>query len=245
MTAMLRHKSLIYTDDLDSKGRKINTGLLKSISAHEEQTGRELYGAPTTIKCNGKVMWTTNKRPPFDGEDKAIWDRYILIPFNAVYTSRDECVDEKQFVYKQDPIRRDRHLEMTDAFFTFCVEALVAFYKQCGARAGGTAFPVPRAVREALRATRHASLPLARFLEEHCAPSLHPLDLVTVQELFNSYSNWLDQMNEIIVKKHTTLQKFIDTLNGALNIKVTKATPDGHVCGYRLVKHVAPVSINF
>lgn len=242
---MLRHKSMIYTDDFCSKGRKINTGLLKSISAHEEQTGRELYGSPTTIKCKGKVVWTTNKRPPFDGEDKAIWDRYILIPFNAVYTKHDDDVDEKNFVFKQDPIRRDRHLEMTDAFFTYCVAALVRFYKECGAQAGGVAFPVPKAVKEALRTTRHASLPLARFLEEHCEPSKHPLDLVTVQELFTSYTNWLEQMNEMSVKKFTTLQKFIDTLNGALNIKVTKPTPEGLVCGYSLVRPVAAVAINF
>lgn len=237
MTHAMKHKTLYYTDDMPAIS--INTGRLKTVVASEVATGRELYSKPEKVLPLGKVLWTTNHYLKIPGDDKACWDRYVLLKFMATYVATPAEVDVFNHRYPQDRTRSENQLLLLDAFFTLAVRELSAYYAARGNSVLGC-LPLSDQIVADIKLARHMALPLARFMDGHTAVSNEPLSWVTVTLLFENYLNYLDRDNEIRERRGTTQQAFIDLLASALDIAVTPQTQ--LVRGRMLVKSCEPLN---
>jgi hypothetical protein len=236
----LMNKTFYYTDDIQPV--PLDTNKLKRIVAHEEQSGRGLYGKPVDVKPHGKVMWTTNFEPDIPGIDNACWERLVLLYMNTKYVPSAHDVDPKRFRFLKDHSRYMGLLEKKDAFFTVAVQALTAHYQSLEwdpirrAPKSLGSFDLPPSVVISLREARATQLPLSAFMNAHTERTTQPLYCVTVEELFKNYIVYLENMNEIKARRSTTQSNFVQLLASALDVHVAAGTVDG----VRLVKPVTP-----
>jgi hypothetical protein len=234
----LEGASLAYTDDMTD--RPLDVSRLKSFTSHENSVGRAMYGRHSrivTLKC--KVLWTTNVTPNLHGDDKALWDRYVQLPFEACYIERDQVPDPARFRFLQDTTVYDHLLTLTDAFFTLSLQALSAFYAPfIGPRATRPSvlgpMPLPESIKQLQRKERMAKSAVQRFFGEHVdrAPDekVDPFDFVSGRDMFNAYMQYLDATNDQHWKKNTTETSFLNNVAVSLDIRVE----DGRVYGCRL-----------
>jgi hypothetical protein len=226
----LEGMSLAYTDDMSDKFLDISR--LKSVVGHENSDGRTLYERSTHIinlKC--KVLWTSNVTPNLAGDDKALWDRYVQLPFDASYVEKDP--DPSRFRFKQDLTKYDRLLSLTNAFFTVTTAALSRYYQE-DMKSNDIAPPslgpmtVPRIISEILEQERMQKSPITRFFFEHVRRT--PDHYVEAQEMFNEYLGFLEATNDQVTKRKTTLPTFKSNIASSLDIRIEGE----RICGCEL-----------
>ncbi len=61
---------------------RLAEALVKKFASGNPYTGRNLYVAPSELRPTAKLFFTTNYAPAIKGQDEAIWDRILVIPFN-------------------------------------------------------------------------------------------------------------------------------------------------------------------
>ena len=236
----LLNKVLLYTDDMMPV--PLDTNKVKRTVGGEKQSGRNLYGSPVDILPKGKVMWTLNFPPNAPGDDNAYWERSVLVKFLTKYVEEGP-VDPLNFRFRKNHARYLELLEMKDAFFTVCMQRLIAYYQSLPwnhARkepAMLTSFPLPASVKATNEEERANKLPLAKFMKDHTAKAINILQYVKVADLFKNYLNYLENINEAKLKRETTETTFIQLLATALDIHCAHGALDG----FKLTREVVLV----
>jgi hypothetical protein len=228
------NRTLFYTDDIERVC--LDAGKVKRVVAGEVMSGRPLYGRPVVIAPKGKILWTTNHLIDLPGGDNAAWERFSPIDFKTKYVDNPAHVDHAQFKFAQDDLAVVTLLSKTDAFFTVCVDALVAYYKSLkfdpatGRPSSLSTFPVPVSMSHAKDEARAQQLPLANFINTYAVATDQPLMYALVQDMFNEYIMFLDTMNERRLRNETTQMSFVRQLATSLEIKCTSK----HVIGWAM-----------
>jgi phage/plasmid-associated DNA primase len=241
----LLNKTVYYTDDIQPI--PLDANKIKRIAGGEEGSGRGLWGKPVDIKPLGKMLWTSNFEPNGPGEDNAYYERQVIVPMPAKYVPEGQPTDPVRFRFQQNHVRYASLLEKRDAFFTICVKELSAYYRSLQWNAVTqqplvlSSFPLPRSCEIANNESRARQLPLAAFMAEYTKPVIHPLEFVTVDELFSNYIIYLENMNEMRTKRDTTQTSFVRLLASALEINCSKT----HVEGKALIRKVIPSNQKF
>jgi hypothetical protein len=234
----LMNKTILYTDDIMPV--HLDTNKLKRIVGGEEQSGRGLYGKPVDIRVKGKVVWTTNFDPDGPGEDNAYWERCLIVPMLTKYVAPGQPVNPTQYRFAQNHVVYNELLEMLDAFFTVAVNELVRYYKGLpwnpdkGTPANLSVFPVPVSVEKYNQEARARQLPLAGYMKDYTREEKYPGNFIRIEELFDGYMTYLDNVNETRIKKDTTQTTFIKLLAIALDVQVEH----GYVQGRAMTKKV-------
>lgn len=219
-------KCILSTDDIEQTS--IDSGKLKRMVAGEQISGRPLFGQPKTIVPRAKVVWTTNHTPLLNGHDNALWERLSLVDFLAKWVENAELVDNSEYRFLQDNMKYQRMLTLTNAFFTVCVSALTDYYGSLPRGPDGkpislTPFPVPAVMKKDKASSRAQQLPLADFLDKHTQEEKNPLNLTTLDDLFEMYLTFLDNSNEVSLRRQTTKALFERQLNSSLEVKTVSS----------------------
>lgn len=234
----LMNKTFLYTDDIMPV--PLDTNKLKRMVGATKGSGRGLYGKPVDIDVKGKVVFTSNFDPDGPGEDIAYWERSVIVPFLTKYVGEGEVVDEKNYRFRQNHVAYTELLELLDGFFTVAVQALVAYYKSlpwCEEKKSPAclgAFPLPPSVIKYNKEARARALPLAAFVADYMHATAYPGNYSKVDDVFENYIIFLDNLNEQKMKKDTTQTSFAKLMAIAMNIN----TVNGFVEGYILHKKV-------
>lgn len=235
----MQHSSVYYTDEVNNV--KLDAPKLKRTVASEEQSSRGLYGKPCDIKPRGKVLMTSNFDPNGPGDDQAFWDRTVVVRMNAKYVEDPAQVNPAKHRFLKDFAAADRLLTMTDAFFTICVTELVRYY-QSVKTANGTpllvSFPMPADIKKTTLAAKEKRMPLAAFVRKHLADTANFLQYVKIQDAFQNYMRFLENSNETLVAKTTTVTSFEELLAMALGITTVEVSGCTFIEGKHLVSHV-------
>jgi len=216
------YKSIYYTDDLDRT--PIDSSKVKRVAAAEKMSCRCLYSNPIVVRPTGKIMWTTNFFPNAPGDDHAYWERFVLIEFLTKYLPDLSKVDPEKYVFLQNEAAAEALLEKLDAFFTVTVRALHEYYRTLpfDAERGGPSvlcpFPIPEAARKATEEARKQQFPLLSFISEYTAETAFPGEYVRIDQLFPSYLQHLENLNESKLKRDTTQTAFVRLLASSLEI---------------------------
>jgi P4 family phage/plasmid primase-like protien len=67
------------------KGDELNVKVVKTITGDDTINCRPLYRTNITFKSQAKLILATQFKPDIKNDDKALWDRIKLIPFNSVF----------------------------------------------------------------------------------------------------------------------------------------------------------------
>lgn len=234
----LMNKTFLYTDDIMPIPLDVNK--LKRVVGAEKASGRGLYGKPVDINVRGKVVWTSNYDPDGPGEDIAYWERCVIVPFLTKYVPEGKPVDAKAYIFRQNYVAMMELLELLDAFFTVSVRALVSYYRSLPWNDAKKApaclgpFPLPPSVIKYNAEARERALPLAGFIAQYVKAAIFGGQWVKVDELFENYIIFLENLNEMKMRKETTQTSFTKLLAIAMGINVV----NGFVEGWSLVRKV-------
>jgi P4 family phage/plasmid primase-like protien len=101
--AEIEGKRMLFLSELDDD-TPINEKNLKSITGGDKMKARRAYEAESrTFESIGLPILLTNKLPCFS-MDKAIWNRIMLFPFNAIFVDEPQTKQERK---KDDGIERE------------------------------------------------------------------------------------------------------------------------------------------
>lgn len=236
----LQNKTVYYTDDI--MPIPLDANKLKRIVAGEEQSGRPLWGKPGSIHPRGKVLWTSNFDPNGPGEDNAYWERASYLPMLTKYVPAGGGVDPTRYRFEQNHVRYQKLLEKRNGFFSVTVKALATYYQSLEwdsikrQPATLSSFPLPKVVETAVSEARARALPLAAFMKEYTKTGTHPLEYVKIEDLFQNYMLYLDNVNEQRTKRNTTQTSFVALLASSLEINCAAGAVDGRMLVKKVVR---------
>lgn len=152
------------------KMARIASALLKSLTGGDQVTARGLYRDPVTFPATWLIMLVTNHLPTLPADDKAVWERVRVIPFDV-------------FIPRED---RDPQLVRTlqaesDGILTWVVRGLAEYWQR--------GLDEPEAVNVATSDYAAAQDNVTRFITACCteAPA-NGGD--TTKELHDAYTAW-------------------------------------------------------
>lgn len=84
---------------------KLNTGAMKELTGNDSMYVRALYSAPKEITPLFKTILICNKLPMLTEDDEAVWNRMVVIPFEAKFTripKGQEKINAMNHIYQRD-----------------------------------------------------------------------------------------------------------------------------------------------
>jgi hypothetical protein len=192
----MEHKTLYIVEELPSL--KLATSLLKQISANDEVSGRCLFKGTRQFEMRGKLIINSNKCPNVSGEETAVWDRMVLIPWDTRYEQDDKQVDEQRGILKADPVKMTRIESLVSAFVTVCLNELHKFYRltlQSDGTPKDLIIPRPIEVKELCKRKKYESFALLGFIENYLEQSAAEYAQAPVSAAHHCYLEYLKKEN--------------------------------------------------
>lgn len=180
----LQHARIAVFSETED-GERLDSAQLKQIVGGDEIQARPLHKAPVQFVSHSKPVLQTNKKIPFDVNDKAILDRLIIWPFKYRFVKNPNPtkVEEK----KQDKSFIDR-LKTTylDEVFSFFVEGAYRWYQQDG----GGQITRTKWSEQALYEYVEDIDPFTKFVHSHVDITEDNKDEVTLNDCYLLYGQW-------------------------------------------------------
>lgn len=213
-TMALKYKTIYLLEELHAGG--MHTQLLKQVAAMDTLTARGLYCATTDVELQGRLFINANTSPQL-GEENAIWDRAVIIPWDTRYVSGDEKVDIARYRLPSDNKKADYLETLTDAFLTVCLQALTKFLR---ANPTATEFPLPARVIKNTQKHKDNMFPLntmakvATFAKENSR--------LSAQVFYDTYRGYcadrgvpgkIMSLDQVLEKLHTVDIKYVQKDN--------------------------------
>lgn len=157
------------------EGRRLDEGLIKSVTGGEPLTCRRLYEEPFEFTPQFKILLATNHRPAIWGTDHGIWRRMRLIPFDHQIPAEEQDRD----------IGRKLDGEAA-GILSWLVRGCLT-WQECGPGASA-------AIDAAMADYRVEQDLLAPFLADRCR--LDPAASISASALYKDYREWCDKEGE-------------------------------------------------
>jgi P4 family phage/plasmid primase-like protien len=175
---------------------RLHNDRLKALTGDDSIVCRPLYMEEFNFTTQSKLILMTNELPRFNGADKAMIDRIVVLPFRASFTSNPK--------YKQTL------LDNIDEIFSYIVTAGVQFWQE------QTLGDLPEIVEEERRRYVRNNDLIGMFLNDCVDKS--PNQSIIASALYSSYKNWSDDNRQPILDSH----KFFSSIEKLYTKKRTK-----------------------
>lgn len=159
-------------DDIDKKYVG-NTGFLKKMIAGNKVQAQKKGKDPFKLAPYTKFYFSANNIPRFDDSTGALFDRFIIIPFNAVFTPNDPDFDP-YIKYKLEA------KEVMEYLIAIGIEGLKRVLKN-------NDFTMPEAVKEELKKFNENNNPILLFFSEL---SIDDVVNHTTKDIYVKYDYW-------------------------------------------------------
>jgi len=180
---LMRGKRLCWASETN-KNREIDGAKIKWLSGGDSIVCRQLFGKMVSFEQTAKIILLTNNQPKIDGNDKAIWARVLLIPFDLTFVPEPSTPNER----KRDKYLKDKLLEEKSGILAWLYQGYQE-WKRVG-------LAPPDSIKAATSKYREDNSTLRQFLTDCCivAPGVRvkPSDLYAKYEDFCS-ENGLEQ----------------------------------------------------
>jgi putative DNA primase/helicase len=130
-----------------SNGQRFDTAFVKGLSGSDALSGRATYGDQATFTPQGKLWLSVNSLPEVPSQDRAMWRRILVLPFNAK-------------IKHQDGAFEDRLKEEAPGILNWLIQGAVQYAKH---RLGEC-----QVVKEATAKARRSSDSVATWINEKC-----------------------------------------------------------------------------
>ena len=161
----------------------INIGILKELSGNDSFFARGLYREGQEITPMFKLVLICNEPPKVPHDDKAVWNRIRVIPFESTFTNDAPSDPDEQFQKKIFP--KDEHFSqkipgMVEAFAWYLLERF---------RTKPKILVEPEKVLLATANYRKRNDIFRQFAEEYILPN-NPQDGIALGEMYNLFKDW-------------------------------------------------------
>lgn len=119
----VRKKRFVSFEELN-EGEKFNTGIMKTMTGNDKQTGRNNYGDQMEFRTGYKMLLCTNNKPELPADDGGVWRRIVLVTFMASFTDNPDPNNPNQFPI--DPYLAHKMKNWREAFMGLLLE----YYKE-------------------------------------------------------------------------------------------------------------------
>jgi putative DNA primase/helicase len=193
--AMLRGARLVLASETP-KNALFHAPIVKQMTGGDTLHGRYPYGKPEAFPPTFGFWLRTNAVPRIDEDDRAMWERIVVIPFDRYFEERE----------RERDLRERLLAEEGPGILAWAVEGYRIFARE-GLR------PYPKRVEEATRNVRGRMAIVERFATECLVrdPAARTLSSV----MFASYRAWCDRERET----PQPLGKFNELLAKVMNIE--------------------------
>jgi putative DNA primase/helicase len=175
----LKGKRFVTTSET-SEGVRWNEELVKRYTGRDMMRSRGLYETFQTWRNEASIWLATNHAPRFTTDDRAIWNRVKLIPFETVFLGEGQVRAMDEILAKE-----------ADGILLWLLEGLTEY------RRHGLAEPAQ--VTASVRALREQSDSVIKFLDDRAAVGelVFAADqAMNTRDLYTMYSNWCRSVGE-------------------------------------------------
>lgn len=172
---------MIYSEECD-KGAVINLGYLKSLSGGDNQEARGMYERQKEgNKITGKITFLTNyafSMPPHvNTEDKSVWDRMVIIPFQTYFYQNENDHDSSKYRFQRDTSISEQIKSWTDPFFWLLTQWYKEYTERCLDQKGETYIPMLNIMKNEIKMYQEDNDIFLDFINEHTTNQPYSEDL--------------------------------------------------------------------
>lgn len=190
----MKHKTLYLVEE--ASGKALDAALLKKVVSQDTASGRALFGNNQEIEMEGKLVMNANIAPAL-GDEPALWDRAVFIPWDTRYVPQGENVDEKKWKLPSCNKKKDEIINLNSAFVSVCLWEMHKFLKMEGNMTEDytitvSEIPLPACVREKTNELRMRANPLMTFAKTHVKERIG--SNVRMNQFYMAYKGYLRSM---------------------------------------------------
>jgi putative DNA primase/helicase len=172
---LLKGKRLVWCSETN-KGRPLDVAKCKWISGGDTMVARNLHANFITFEQTAKIFLMTNNRPKADGQDDALWQRLLLVPFVLSFVADPRQEHER----KRDEFIQDKLLKESSGIMAWLYKGYLE-WRMHGLRP-------PEQVLMATQNFREENDTISQFIADCCivAPGIR----VNPTELYNAFAKF-------------------------------------------------------
>ncbi|MCX7002611.1 MAG: phage/plasmid primase, P4 family [bacterium] len=191
----LRGKRFVATSETEET-RRLNASLVKSLTGMDTLCVRTLHGKPIEFTPRFLTLLSTNHRPRVNADDQAVWDRLLLVPFNARFVDTPQGENE----HARIPNIIEQFKAEASGILSWLVKG-AHIYKEDGLRA-------PEIVRMATSHRCASDDTLQRFLDAFTTigASTHK---TRASDLYEAYKRWAEGNGYGVMSNRTFGERLI------------------------------------
>ncbi|MFA5111726.1 MAG: phage/plasmid primase, P4 family, partial [Desulfobaccales bacterium] len=174
----MRGKRLCWASE-SREGRRLDVNLIKTLAGGDTMNVRTLHGRPVSWEPTHTLFLLTNNRPQISPDDRAIWDRVLLIPFTQRFVD-DPGPGELQ----RDPDIKQKLLSEASGILAWLVRGCLEWQR------GG--LRPPQTVKTQTEEYRREEDTVQQFLDDRCVTTGPGAAVCTTRagELYAAYKQW-------------------------------------------------------
>jgi len=174
----LKGKRLVWVSESNKKN-KLNIGLIKQLTGGDRINVRTLNSLPTEFRPSHLIFFISNHRPKIDGDDQAIWDRVLLIPFKNRFVDQPE---QKNETMQNKNLKNELSNEFS-GILAWLVQGFIK-YQEIGLNP-------PEIVKVETKLYRQKEEGIHQFMSECC--TICKNGKIGASEIYNAYVSWCKQ----------------------------------------------------
>jgi len=189
--AATKGKRLEYIDEAN-KTQQINYSALKTMTGNDEFIARKLFSNGGPINPQFTLIMVVNQPPKSASSDAAIWERFVMIPFDSRFTSSaPESVEEqwKKRVFPADPFIEEKLKKLAPAYMWILIQYFIRYQEEGGLKK-------PQAVLDKTKKYQKANDFFVQFKEGKLEYTGRNSDYVACDELYVQFKEWYKETGQ-------------------------------------------------
>lgn len=174
----LKGKRLVWVSE-SNKNNKLNIGLIKQLTGGDRINVRTLNRLPTEFKPTHLIFFISNHRPKISGDDQAIWDRVLLIPFKNRFVDQPVQINE---IVQNKQLKNELSNEFS-GILAWLVQGFMKYLE--------SGLNPPEIVKVETKLYRQKEEGIKQFIDECCI--ICNDGNIAAGELYNAYLSWCKQ----------------------------------------------------
>jgi len=169
------------------KGEVINSGIIKEFTGNDSIYSRALFSDGREFKPMFKLAVITNKLLRLSGNDPAVWNRILVLAFEACFPKDSSKVPktwEDQFaakIFHRDPNFAEKLPNMRQPFMWLLIQILKEVF------VSGPS-PIPTEVTEATEQYKQNNDSVLQFVKENIIEEEHKA--LSLAEIYSTFQQW-------------------------------------------------------
>ncbi|XPV75507.1 MAG: DNA primase family protein [Desulfovibrio sp.] len=203
---VLQNKRLIITSEAESK-QFFSLGKIKQFTSGGDKIRARGVSEKHSVgfQQTHSLVLHSNNIPQLRSSDNAFFNRLRLIPFDALYTSDPDKIDEEKFIYPQIPIKELMQNLKAEA------SGILSHLVRCAIKAIelGHMPPQPECMKQELNDYKDDNDPYGSFFSQCCEPD--PDHREQAKWLYLAWKKYHMEENELTDDKHVKKHKRVGT----------------------------------